>query len=35
MAITGLLGLTCANAEAVLVQLDKRRVHGEDCGGMP
>ena len=35
MAITGLLGSTCANAEAVLVQLYKRRVHGEDCGGMP
>lgn len=35
MAITGLLGSTCAKAEAVLVQLYKRRVHGEDRGGMP
>src|SRR5699024_6803406 len=35
MAITGLLGSTCAYAEAVLVPLYKRRVHGEDCGGMP
>lgn len=35
MAITGLLGSTCAYAEAVLAQLYKRRVHGEDRGGMP
>ena len=35
MAITGLLGSTCAYAEAVLAQLYKRRVHGEDRGVMP
>ena len=35
MAVTGLLGSTCAYAEAVLAQLYKRRVHGEDRGGMP
>lgn len=35
MAITGLLGSTTAYAEAVLAQVYKRRVHGEDRGGMP
>lgn len=35
MAITGLLGSTCAYAEAVLAQVYKRRVRGEDRGGMP
>src|SRR5690625_2169835 len=34
MAITGSLGSACAKAEAVVVQLCKRRVHGADCGGM-
>lgn len=35
MAITGLLGSTCAYAEAVLAQVYKRRIRGEDRGGMP
>ncbi|MDN6437958.1 MAG: alanine:cation symporter family protein [Corynebacterium nuruki] len=35
LIITGLLGSTCAYAEAVLAQTFKRRVHGEDRGGMP
>ncbi|MFV0434918.1 MAG: alanine/glycine:cation symporter family protein [Leucobacter sp.] len=35
MAITGLLCSTAAYAEAVLAQVYKRRVHGEDRGGMP
>lgn len=35
MAITGLLGSTAAYAEAVLAQVYKRRVRGEDRGGMP
>jgi AGCS family alanine or glycine:cation symporter len=35
MIITGLLGSTCAYAEAVLAQTFKRRIHGEDRGGMP
>ncbi|MGD7003872.1 alanine/glycine:cation symporter family protein [Corynebacterium halotolerans] len=35
MAVTGLLGSTCAYAEAVLAQTYKRRIHGEDRGGMP
>lgn len=35
MAITGLLGSTCAYAEAVLAQVYKRHLHGEDRGGMP
>lgn len=33
--ITGLLGSTCAYAEAVLAQTFKRRIRGEDRGGMP
>lgn len=35
LIITGLLGSTCAYAEAVLAQTFKRRIHGEDRGGMP
>ncbi|MFC7885145.1 alanine/glycine:cation symporter family protein [Streptomyces sp. NPDC057376] len=35
MAVTGLVGSTCAYAEAVLAQVYKRRVQGEDRGGMP
>ncbi|GAB3292300.1 alanine/glycine:cation symporter family protein [Parasphingorhabdus pacifica] len=35
MAITALVGSTCAYAEAVLAQVYKRRVRGEDRGGMP
>lgn len=35
LAVTGLLGSTCAYAEAVLAQTFKRRIHGEDRGGMP
>ena len=35
MAITALLGSTFAYAEAVLAQVYKRRVRGEDRGGMP
>lgn len=33
--VTGFLGSTCAYAEAVLAQVFKRRIHGEDRGGMP
>ncbi|MFC8097846.1 alanine/glycine:cation symporter family protein [Streptomyces sp. NPDC057363] len=35
MAVTGLVGSTCAYAEAVLAQVYKRRIQGEDRGGMP
>lgn len=35
MAITGLLCSTAAYAEAVLAQVYKRRIRGEDRGGMP
>ncbi|MFB7710058.1 alanine/glycine:cation symporter family protein [Streptomyces sp. NPDC056105] len=35
MAITALLGSTCAYAEGVLAQVYKRRIQGEDRGGMP
>ncbi|WP_156761255.1 alanine/glycine:cation symporter family protein [Microbacterium karelineae] len=35
MAVTGLVGSTVAYAEAVLAQLYKRRIDGEDRGGMP
>lgn len=35
MAITGLVASTCAYAEAVLAQVYKRRIRGEDRGGMP
>ncbi|KAA9394181.1 alanine:cation symporter family protein [Kocuria coralli] len=35
MAVTGLLCSTAAYAEAVLAQTYKRRVRGEDRGGMP
>lgn len=35
LAVTGLLGSTVAYAEAVLAQTFKRRIHGEDRGGMP
>ncbi|WP_017975437.1 alanine/glycine:cation symporter family protein [Actinopolyspora halophila] len=35
MTITALLGSTCAYAEAVLAQVYKRRIRGEDRGGMP
>ncbi|MFM9371912.1 alanine/glycine:cation symporter family protein [Streptomyces sp. Da 82-17] len=35
MAITALVGSTCAYAEAVLAQVYKRRIQGEDRGGMP
>jgi alanine or glycine:cation symporter, AGCS family len=35
MVVTGLLGSTCAYAEAVLAQVYKRHLHGEDRGGMP
>lgn len=35
MAITGILCSTAAYAEAVLAQAYKRRLHGEDRGGMP
>lgn len=35
MAVMGLLGSTTAYAEAVLSQIFKRRIDGEDRGGMP
>ena len=35
MAVTGLLCSTAAYGEAVLAQTYKRRIHGEDRGGMP
>lgn len=35
MAITGLVGAGSAYAEGILAQVFKRRIHGEDRGGMP
>ncbi|MGI5472902.1 alanine:cation symporter family protein [Streptomyces sp. CA-132043] len=35
MVITALFGSTCAYAESVLAQVYKRRIQGEDRGGMP